>query len=122
MRPAVVSIFIRLPQRQTMKNELARVLNTAQKMLDGSLGIVEGSRILADLRHRVADDERDPDFLPFVAIDSETDHLPVGEAKHHWSETALSEKEEEIQEVEEFYRDEALSACRRLVKRFEGAA
>src|SRR6266702_3558837 len=50
-----------------------RVIEAASATLRGELGVIEGSRLLCTLRFRVSSLDHDPDFLPFFAIDSETD-------------------------------------------------
>ena len=55
-----------------------QVVTVARDILEGRSGVIEGSRLLASLSHRIGLGEFDADFLPFVGIDSETDHLPWG--------------------------------------------
>ena len=95
-----------------------KVVEIAQAMIDSRLGVVEGSRLLAGLRFEVCEEDFDPDFLPFVGIDSETDHLPLGKVREHWDPTALAEKDAELEKAETFDRDTALAACRALLIRF----
>jgi len=95
-----------------------KAASIAQAMLDGHVGIIEGSRQLASLRHPAGVDPFDEDFLPFVGIDSETDSLPIGDTRVHWAPEALAKKDAEIAAAEAHYRDYALSACARLVARF----
>lgn len=104
---------------QQMAQQREQVLSTARMMLNGDLGIIQGARILTTLRHHVTDEDHDADFMPFIGIESETDHLPLGTVRQHWSEAALLTKDARIQEAEDFFRDAALSACIRLVERFE---
>ena len=89
-------------------------------MLCGELGIIAGSRLLVSLCSRVSSLDHDPDFLLFVGIDSETDHLPVGDVRQHWAPVALASKDEEIRSAEAFYRDDAIAACKALLIRFSG--
>jgi hypothetical protein len=103
---------------EEMKEKTEVVVRCAREMLAGAIGVIEGSRILARLRCDVGDGDFDPDFLPFVAIDSETDHLPVGTVRDYWDRDALAAKDLEIGEAEAFHREAALVACRRLVERF----
>jgi len=63
----------------------------------------------------------DEDYSIFLGIESETDHLPVGDVRRHWSPEALSQKDIEIQEVETFFRERALKAARALITRYERA-
>ena len=95
-----------------------RVTEVASAILRGNVGVIEGSRLLCSLQCRVSSLDHDPDFLPFVGIDSETDHLPVGDVRQHWVAETLVRKDIEIQEVEAFYRDQAVAGCERLLARF----
>jgi hypothetical protein len=56
--------------------------------------------------------------MVFVAIGSETDHLPVDRERRNWGAEALGRKGKEITEAEALYRDRAFVACRKLVGRF----
>ncbi len=94
----------------------AEVVRVAKSVLAGSVGVIEGARTLASLGHELG--ELDQDFIPFVAIHSETDHLPVGSERQHWAADALQEKDAEIERTEGFHRARALVACKRLVERF----
>jgi len=62
----------------------------------------------------------DPDFKAFVAIESETDHLPIGDVRKLWQPEALDRKANEISEAEAWARDIAADACRRIISRFAG--
>ncbi len=103
------------PWRPTPQQQVVAV---ATSILQGELGIIEGSRRLSDLQSRVTSLDHDPDFLPLVGIDSETDHLPLGEVRQHWAADALAEKDIEIRAAEAFYRAAAFAACERLLARF----
>ena len=97
------------------------VVRVARAMLDGQLGVIDGSRQLCALRSRVSPLDFDPNFLPFVGIDSETDHLPIGEVRQHWAADALATKDAELGDAEPQYREMALSGCHRLVERFSAS-
>ena len=99
-----------------------RVVTVASAMLRGELGVIEGSQLLCTLWPLVSSLHRDPDFLTFVAIDSETDHLPVGDVRRHWAPDALVIKDKEIRAAEAFYRDLAFAGCERLLARFGSSA
>jgi hypothetical protein len=90
----------------------------AQRILDGSIGTIEASREIAPLRHRAGIGNDDPDVLLFVGIDSDTDHLPLGATRAHWSADALAAKDAEIKRAEDFYRKRVLEVCPRLVARY----
>lgn len=98
------------------------VVSVAQAMLDSQLGIIDGSRRLCALRSRVSPLDHDSDFLPFIGIDSETDHFPIGEVRQHWAAEALAGKDAELRAAEQRYCELALSGCRHLVERFSASA
>jgi hypothetical protein len=95
-----------------------KVSRIAQDILDGRIGVIEASRALVALRFEVAVDERDPDFITFVGIDSETDDLPVGQTRQHWAPDALAKEDQEIARCEALYREPAREAASHLVARF----
>src|SRR5262245_59172783 len=92
----------------------AKIVAAAQRILSGELGIVAGARQLSSLRFDVGA-EKDADFAFFVGVDSETDHLPVGEVRQKWSSDALRAKDEELQAFEASVRNEALRVCQSLI-------
>lgn len=94
------------------------VVAVARGMLSHAIGIVEGARCLAGLGHQLGAD-RDPDFTFFVGVDSETDHLPVGEVRRHWASDTLRARDEELRSLESFYRADAFRFCLILIKRYE---
>ncbi len=57
----------------------AKIVAAARSILSGELSVVAGARQLATWRFDVGA-EHDSDFTFFVGVDSETDHLPVGDA------------------------------------------
>jgi hypothetical protein len=96
----------------------SEVVSTARGMLSGAIGIVEGARRLTKLGHALGVD-RDSDFTFFVGLDSETDHLPVGEVRRHWAEDALRRTDEELRACESFYRDRTFRVCHSLIQRYD---
>lgn len=108
-----------------MKNERqirdvkGKAVETAKDMLEGRVGIIEGSRLMQKLLWQTEITEDDPDLLSFMAIDSETDDLPVGEERRHWSTQALRERDVEIRRCEALYRQTAIEACRRIIERWK---
>ena len=99
-----------------------RVVEVASAILRGELGVIEGSRLLCALRFRVSTLDHDPDFLPFVGIDSETDHLPIGEVRQLWASDALVRLAPEIQAAEDHWRQWAFTAAQRLLDRFSSTS
>jgi hypothetical protein len=98
-----------------------QIVTIARSILSGELGIIAGARQINGWRFDVRA-EHDPDFLFFVGLDSETDHLPIGESRQHWSAEALRAKDAEIAQYESFYRTRALEACKSLIQKYESKA
>ncbi|MBA2433551.1 MAG: DUF2489 domain-containing protein [Chthoniobacterales bacterium] len=96
-----------------------KVVAVAQELVNGRIGVLEAARQINAFRgDRVALDEFDPDFVTFLAIDSETDDLPLGDARCHWAPDALAQKDLEIARRDELYRSQALEAASHLIARF----
>jgi hypothetical protein len=83
--------------------------------LAGEIGLIEGCRALSSMRWELWDDVRDR-FIPFVAIDSETDDLPIGAVRDLWEPNALALKDLEINRCEQLYRTQVGEACTALIE------
>ena len=89
----------------------------AKAMLAGTTPFLTGAREIVARRSlaRLDDDE---DMLAFVAIDSETDALPLGPVREHWNTDALRRLESEIARAESWARKVGGEECRNLARRF----
>ena len=94
----------------------------ALAMLNGKFSFIMGPRKLVSLRERAKLAQFDPDIVPFVAIDSETDALPVGEVRKFWSTGALAKSESKAEAAERWARDVGAKPCQNLIDRFKPAA
>jgi len=113
MMNETLSIFVR-----------GKIIAICQAILNEEIGVIAGSRILNRLEFELIDYprgqfHRDDDFTPFVAIDSQTDHLPVDRERANWNVEALVLKDKEIAESEAFFKESAFAACRNLIERFD---
>ena len=92
------------------------ILEAAKGVLSGTVYPIEGARIIA--RHRFAARlENDPDILPFVGIDSETEVLPIGNEGTHWQAPALADLQSTIDEAQFWARKVGASHCQNLLAR-----
>ena len=98
-----------------------KIVEIARGIISGELQLIAGSRKLWRLGSEI-EAERDADFTFFCALDSETDHLPIGEVRERWNPDALREQDSEIMKIESFYRERALETCRRLIQKYENDA
>jgi hypothetical protein len=94
----------------------AEMVRVTSDMLEGRLSFLEGAVRITQLRHNACLDD-DEDASIFVAIESETDHLPLGEVQKLWDQDALEKLQPTIESWEKYARDEGLEACKRLAKK-----
>jgi hypothetical protein len=94
----------------------SRALDVACNLVAEKMGVIEGCRELSSMRHAFGESLAD-DFRTFVAIDSETDDLPVGTVRREWNPAALVRQDIRIAECEERYKSHAIEAAERLISR-----
>ena len=86
-------------------------------MLSGEIELLEGCRQLVELAGRL--DERDDEILaPIVAVESETDDLPLGDSRAHWSEQGLRRKDATVAAYLLEVRPVIMKAVELLVARY----
>jgi len=102
--------------REASEQERVKAQNIAQAVLDGRTTILEAARALFSLAHTEAVPDVEDRRL-IIAVESETDDLPVGEVRKLWAPDSLKEKDVEIARAETLYRDAFLQACQRIVTR-----
>lgn len=90
----------------------------AKKILSSQIKMIEGCHAMASLLFGLPLQLED-DFIIFTAVASDTDHLPLGEERKNWDKKVLIEKDTEILETENFYRDAVFEGCRKIIKRFD---
>lgn len=69
--------------------------------------------------HNPSDDVGEPDnklFFPFVAVDSETDHFPLGVVRDNWSSVALQREDEKRVQYEREARSDLMEAANELLQ------
>jgi hypothetical protein len=94
--------------------ERQRVKEVARAVLEGQLSILEGTRALRPLAFTDAiANESDRNLI--IGIESETDHLPIGDVRQLWAPSALAEKDHEISRCEALWKEDVLAACRRML-------
>ena len=71
-----------------------KLLITARAMLANEIDLIAGVREICSLRLSL--DANDPIFRPFVAVDSETDHFPVGDLRKLWGAAGLARVDAEL--------------------------
>lgn len=87
-------------------------------MLAGELSFFEGAIEVCSLRSSIRVSENDQDIMAFVAIESETDHLPPIKAQPFWSTEALHRLQPEFEKTETWAKSFAIESCKNLIERF----
>jgi len=95
--------------------ELVRV---AHEMLEGKMHLIEGVRKICGLRHQIGDPDN-PVYMPLRAIDSETDHMPIGKMREGCDAEYLQRVDIEMNSYVNQAKEDILSACREIVLCFE---
>ena len=90
----------------------------ARTIIDGEIGVIEGSRQMVVYGDRLHASDAE-EFRIFRGIDSESDHLPIGHARQHWSASALKEKDAEIKGMEGFYRTQVIEAAMKILEKYK---
>ncbi len=99
------------------QQDCLEIVNCTQDLLSGRCGVIESARVLWRLSLRVRA-QRDPDFVTFCAIDSESDALPIGPERENWAREALKREDAKISSLEARWRPRAITAAGSLLKKY----
>jgi hypothetical protein len=97
------------------KNRECELIHVAKSMIDGEIDLIEGVRKICFLRNYT----KFPDskiFIPIRAIDSETDHFPIGEMRKFCSMEYLRRMDEEMYVYISNMKGEILKCCSEIVR------
>lgn len=103
---------------QYVLSSRAKAACIAASVLAGALSVLEDCCQLDQLRSSVEVPDDDPDFQAFNIVQSETDSLPIGSVRKHWSHDALAKLTPELHSASEWAAPIALPACKSVVARF----
>jgi hypothetical protein len=95
----------------------AELIAVAAAMIDGKMSLIEGVRKITALRHAVGNPD-DEIFMPILAIESETDHFPIGPARVQCAPDYLTGADAEMQRYLADAKDDILAACREIVRAY----
>lgn len=91
------------------------LVSLANSMLAGEVNLIEGIRKICSLRFSIGDPENDV-FITFRAIDSETDHYPLGAMRDGCADDYLRRMDIEMKSYLEEARQDILDACRDIIR------
>jgi hypothetical protein len=106
-----------VPNEHHGREDCREIVQRCQDLLEGRLGVIEAARRLKELAFRVRAEE-DEDFLLFRVIDSESDALPVGPGRAHWSAAALEREDAKIAGFEDNWREQAMASARHSAEKY----
>lgn len=89
----------------------------AEAMLAGEADLLEGIRRICAFRFAIEDPENEV-FLALRAIDSETDHFPLGAMRATCSPEYLKRADDEVQTYLAGVKEGILQTCREIVDVF----
>ena len=90
----------------------SQITETAQCMLDGGISYIEGSRLICGLLEPARLERRDAPFVVFVAVDSETDDVPIGEVRDTWHPDGKIKFAQEWANAEQYAKTIGEAACK----------
>ena len=99
------------------RRAVTRLVAAARDLLEGRIGILEGSRTLTGLMHQCGL-EGDNDLIILQGVDSESDRFPLGPVRNLWDPKALAELDPEIAAESDSYRGVVVRACELIVERY----
>ncbi len=103
---------------QLWRKHCRRVRALAQRLIDGKVGVVEGSIEMVKFEtwlHAHGDDV----FEVFRSVYRETTDLPIGKVRELWEPEALKAKDATLLEVADRYRRRVLRAAQLIREKYE---
>jgi|SRR5579863_3208303 len=87
------------------------ILAVVRAVLTGAIGMVEGSRHIAELVYRLDDLSIKDPLRGFISIAREVDGFPTGEERERWDPQELALKDQQLAEYEQRLREPVLKQC-----------
>ena len=95
----------------------AKIVRVAEAMIEGKMQLIQGCRDLCGFLSLTLEPERDV-FLAIIAIESETDHFPLGDVRRECAPDYLKRMDGEMDRSIEDARVDILCACHELIQIF----
>jgi len=105
-------------------DSLKQIIDIVRKIESNELGIIVGSRKIAEFRDYFINDNPDvlsySDLSIFFDIEFKTKNIPISiDERAVWGKEALKAKDEEIKELEKQYGKQIMSVCRKIITKFD---
>ncbi|WP_172205384.1 DUF2489 domain-containing protein [Niveibacterium sp. COAC-50] len=111
----------RAPLNESQEHARRQLVSLCRAVLAEELSFFEAAIQITRLRQSVGVPEGDSDLMAFVAIASESDHLPPHHIQNRWSPEALKKFQPEFERIEAWAKPFATEACQNIVGRFGSA-
>jgi len=96
-----------------------KAVSLARRIVAGEVELIAGSREMWRIGANIVPDTRiDRDFVVFLALDSETDALPLAKDRALWDPAAFAEQSRIVADIEAEERPSVYAACRSIIDRF----
>src|ERR1700733_1577855 len=117
-KPKIAGIrLIRESDLRSEKSVSQELVKSAKAMLVAKLHLIEGCRRVCKCCEKTDNPDNEL-FTTFQAIDSETDHFPLGEVKKYCEPDYLKRVDKEIKEYLSAAQEDIHKACELLIKTF----
>jgi hypothetical protein len=103
---------------QLWRKRCRKVRALAQRIIDGKIGVIEGSIQMGAFQTWLHAHE-EKEFRIFRAVYSASTDLPIGKVRELWEPEALREKDEEIRKIEIAYRARVIKAAAAIKERYQ---
>ena len=104
--------------KELIEEARTRLVETAEGILNGSVGIIIGCRMMNEFIAFAELDIDEDDRMTFQSVESHTGHLPVGEVRNLWNEEALKKKDEEIKKAEIMFTGIVKDSCSFILNKY----
>jgi hypothetical protein len=109
-----------MPRQEDMSSKRTELVSVATAMINGEINLIEGIRKITALRHHVESPDGEI-FIPIRAIESETDHFPLGRARMQCAPDYLKRADEEMERYVVDIKADIVVACREIVRAYSRA-
>ncbi len=96
----------------------ADLVSAARDFLAYKVGVIATARTMKPYLHTLEDHRSDlaDATRTVVAIDSETDALPIGKVREMWHPSAAAMEDVKVKHAEELYHNDMFAVCQELVR------
>ena len=95
----------------------AQIVELCESILEGSVDLLQGIRWLNGLSSSLPEEERDS-FSLITAIESQTDHIPIGSERCYCTKERCEQLDKEIERLVTPDKDRVFELCRTIIEKY----